>query len=256
MIALAVTTVAGGDPLPNASSGAGQAPFAEAAPTSMVVAHWINAECNFPALNPDILSAGDRTAHNVVADPGDNHWKSALPAAPGSAGPLPAPTPRRTPTVHETWELTQTTRIALVTSGEDVAAAEDPFSEVGASEFTAVSNVSGPGHRGHHQGSSLLNQRGVFTLSTVVLPAERNGVLLEAPQEPSREPLGRDAGLQYAGKPPRVLPMRVASGHRESHRCRPQPLGGERRAAVDEGAAGARSKTPRGAHLEQGRNGR
>ena len=32
----------------------------------MVVAHWINAQYYFSAVDPDVLSAGDKTAHNIV----------------------------------------------------------------------------------------------------------------------------------------------------------------------------------------------
>ncbi len=81
--------------------------------------------------------------------------------------------------MDETWELTQMTRIEVVISGEDVALATDLFAEAGARGFTAVSNVSGLGHRGHHQGRLLFNQRDALTLLTVVLPADRAGALLE-----------------------------------------------------------------------------
>ena len=81
--------------------------------------------------------------------------------------------------MDETWELTQMTRIEVVINGEDVAVAADLFSEAGARGFTAVSNVSGLGHSGHHQGRLLFNQRDALTLLTVVLPAERAGALLE-----------------------------------------------------------------------------
>ncbi len=36
----------------------------------MVVAHWINAQYYFSTVDPDILSAGDKTAHNIVAGVG------------------------------------------------------------------------------------------------------------------------------------------------------------------------------------------
>ena len=81
--------------------------------------------------------------------------------------------------MDETWDLTQMTRIEVVVNGEDVAVAADLFSEAGARGFTAVSNVSGLGHSGHHQGRLLFNQRDALTLLTVVLPAERAGALLE-----------------------------------------------------------------------------
>ncbi len=67
----------------------------------------------------------------------------------------------------------------VVISGEDVAVAADLFSEAGARGFTAVANVSGLGHSGHHQGRLLFNQRDALTLLTVVLPADRAGALVE-----------------------------------------------------------------------------
>ena len=36
----------------------------------MVVAHWINAQYYFSTVDPDILSAGDKTVHNIVAGVG------------------------------------------------------------------------------------------------------------------------------------------------------------------------------------------
>ncbi len=36
----------------------------------MVVAHWINAQYYFSTVDPDVLSAGDKTAHNIVAGVG------------------------------------------------------------------------------------------------------------------------------------------------------------------------------------------
>ncbi|MHB1782716.1 MAG: P-II family nitrogen regulator [Acidimicrobiales bacterium] len=80
--------------------------------------------------------------------------------------------------MDETLELTQMTRVEVVVNGEDMSAATELFSEVGARGFTAVSNVSGLGHSGHHQGRLLFNERSALTLLTVVLPPERAGALL------------------------------------------------------------------------------
>jgi hypothetical protein len=33
----------------------------------MVVAHWINSQYYFSTVDPDVFSAGDKTAHNIVA---------------------------------------------------------------------------------------------------------------------------------------------------------------------------------------------
>lgn len=72
--------------------------------------------------------------------------------------------------MDETWGLTQLTRVEVVVGGEDVPVVAELFSEVGATGFTAVSNVSGLGHSGYHQGRLLFNDRNALALLTVVLP--------------------------------------------------------------------------------------
>jgi len=81
--------------------------------------------------------------------------------------------------MDETWGLTKMTRVDVVINGEDVAVVTELFSEVGAKGFTAVSNVSGLGHSGLHQGRLLFNERSSLTFLTVVLPPERAGTLLD-----------------------------------------------------------------------------
>ena len=93
--------------------------------------------------------------------------------------------------MDEMFGLTRMTRVEVVISGEDVAAATELFSEVGARGFTAVSNVSGLGHSGYHQGRLLFNERAALTLLTVVLPSERAGALLEG----LREMFGSHSGV-------------------------------------------------------------
>lgn len=85
--------------------------------------------------------------------------------------------------MDERLGLTQMTRVEVVVNGEDVSAATELFAEVGARGFTAVSNVSGLGHSGHHQGRLLFNERSVLTLLTVVLPSERAEALLAGLRE-------------------------------------------------------------------------
>jgi nitrogen regulatory protein PII len=85
--------------------------------------------------------------------------------------------------MDEMFGLTRMTRVEVVISGEDVAAVTELFTEVGARGFTAVSNVSGLGHSGYHQGRLLFNERAALTLLTVVLPSERAGALLEGLRE-------------------------------------------------------------------------
>ena len=82
--------------------------------------------------------------------------------------------------MDETWGLTRMTRVEVVINGEDVAVVTELFSEVGAKGFTAVSNVSGLGHSGLHQGRLLFKERSSLTFLTVVLPAERAGALVDS----------------------------------------------------------------------------
>ncbi len=71
------------------------------------------------------------------------------------------------------------TKVEVVVGGEDVPVVTELFSEVGARGYTAISNVSGLGHSGYHQGRLLFNDRSVLTILTVVLPAERATALLD-----------------------------------------------------------------------------
>lgn len=82
--------------------------------------------------------------------------------------------------MDEAWGLTRMTRVELVVSGEAVPVATQLFTEAGAIGFTVVSNVSGLGHSGYHQGRLLFNDRNSLALLTVVLPPERTGALLDA----------------------------------------------------------------------------
>ena len=81
--------------------------------------------------------------------------------------------------MDDAWNLTPMTKIEVVVGGEESATVAGLFAEVGASGFTAVSNVSGLGHDGYHQGRLLFNDRNGLTLLMVVLPPDRVGDLLE-----------------------------------------------------------------------------
>jgi nitrogen regulatory protein PII len=81
--------------------------------------------------------------------------------------------------MDETWALTKMTRVEVVVGGEEVPVLTELLSEVGATGFTVVSNVSGLGHSGYHQGRLLFNDRNALSLITVVLPADRAGALLD-----------------------------------------------------------------------------
>lgn len=81
--------------------------------------------------------------------------------------------------MDDTWGLTAMTKIEVVVGGDDAAAVTDLFAAVGATGFTAVSNVSGLGHGGYHEGRLLFNDRNGLALLIVVLPEERVKALLD-----------------------------------------------------------------------------
>ena len=80
--------------------------------------------------------------------------------------------------MNNIWDLTQMTKVEIVISGEDMPVIVELLSEVGATGFTALSNVSGLGHSGYHQGRLLFNDRNALTMLTVVLPNERATALI------------------------------------------------------------------------------
>lgn len=80
--------------------------------------------------------------------------------------------------MDETWNLTKMTRIDVVIGGDDAGAVEELFAAAGATGFTSVSNVSGLGHGGYHQGRLMFNDRNGLALLMVVLPSQRVEALL------------------------------------------------------------------------------
>ncbi len=80
--------------------------------------------------------------------------------------------------MDELWGLTRMTRVEVVVGGDDLPAVTELFAEVGATGFTAVSNVSGLGHGGFHEGRLLFNDRSGLSLLIVVLPTEGVEALL------------------------------------------------------------------------------
>jgi nitrogen regulatory protein PII len=81
--------------------------------------------------------------------------------------------------MDERWGLTPMVKIEVVVEGGDAPAVTDLFKAAGAAGFTAVSNVSGLGHGGYHQGRLAFNDRNALALLMVVLPPDRVGGLLE-----------------------------------------------------------------------------
>ena len=80
--------------------------------------------------------------------------------------------------MRDEWELTTMTKVEVVVNGEDAQAVETLFRESGATGFTAISNVSGLGHGGYHQGRLAFNDRNALALLMVVLPEVAVGELL------------------------------------------------------------------------------
>ncbi len=74
--------------------------------------------------------------------------------------------------MDERWGLTPMVKVEVVVGGEDSAAVTDVFKAAGAVGFTAVTNVSGFGHAGYHQGRLAFNDKNGLVLLMVVLPEE------------------------------------------------------------------------------------
>ncbi len=76
--------------------------------------------------------------------------------------------------------LTPMTRIEVVVSGEGAGAVKDLFTAAQATGFTTVSNVSGLGHGGYHEGRLLFNDVDSMSLLFTVVPDERADDLIDA----------------------------------------------------------------------------
>jgi len=76
--------------------------------------------------------------------------------------------------------LTPMTRIDVVVAGEDAGSIEELFTAADATGFTSVSNVSGLGHGGHHDGRVLFNDMDALTMLFTVVPDHRADDLIDA----------------------------------------------------------------------------
>ncbi len=83
-------------------------------------------------------------------------------------------------TVDTGTQLTPMVKIEAVVDGRDVPAIRDAILDAGAKGFTSVSNVSGFGHSGPHQGSLMFNDRESLTMLITVVPEERAGAVIAA----------------------------------------------------------------------------
>jgi nitrogen regulatory protein PII len=76
--------------------------------------------------------------------------------------------------------LTPMTKVEVVVAGEDAAAVQDLFTAAEATGFTTMSNVSGLGHGGYHEGRLLFNDVDSLTLVFTVVPDHRADDLIDA----------------------------------------------------------------------------
>ncbi len=79
--------------------------------------------------------------------------------------------------------LTRMTKVEVVVSGGDAPTVRDVFAAANATGWTSVSNVSGLGHHGLHQGALLFNERSSLQLLMTVVPDERADALVAGLRE-------------------------------------------------------------------------
>jgi len=89
--------------------------------------------------------------------------------------------------------LTRMTKVEVVVAGEDAATVRQLFATAQATGWTSVSNVSGLGHHGLHQGALLFNERAALQLLMTVVPDERADALIAG----LRELLGERSGVMF-----------------------------------------------------------
>jgi nitrogen regulatory protein PII len=66
--------------------------------------------------------------------------------------------------------LTAMTKIEVVVAGEDAGRVRSIFERAGATGFTTVTNVSGLGHAGYHEGRLAFNDQDALALLFTVIP--------------------------------------------------------------------------------------
>jgi nitrogen regulatory protein PII len=88
------------------------------------------------------------------------------------------------------------TKVEVVVAGEDVAAVRGVFEAAQATGWTSLSNVSGLGHGGLHQGRLLFNERDALTMLITVVPDERADALVAG----LRELLGDRSGVMFVSE--------------------------------------------------------
>lgn len=79
--------------------------------------------------------------------------------------------------------LSRMTKVEVVVAGDDVPTVRRVLEAADATGWTSVSNVSGLGHGGLHQGDLLFNDRAALTLLITVVPDERADALIAGLRE-------------------------------------------------------------------------
>ena len=74
--------------------------------------------------------------------------------------------------------LTRMVKVEVVVAGDDVPTVRRVFESARATGWTSVSNVSGLGHGGLHQGGLLFNERAALQLLITVVPEDRADALV------------------------------------------------------------------------------
>ncbi len=92
--------------------------------------------------------------------------------------------------------LAPMTKVEVVVSGEDAGTVHQVFAAAQATGWTSVSNVSGLGHGGLHQGALLFNERDALSLLITVVPDDRAEALITG----LRELLGDRSGVMFVSE--------------------------------------------------------
>ncbi len=79
--------------------------------------------------------------------------------------------------------LARMTKVEVVVAGDDATTVLQVFEAARATGWTSVSNVSGLGHHGVHQGALLFNERAALQLLITVVPDERADALVAGLRE-------------------------------------------------------------------------
>ncbi len=79
--------------------------------------------------------------------------------------------------------LARMTKVEVVVAGDDARTVLQVFEAAHATGWTSVSNVSGLGHHGVHQGALLFNERAALQLLITVVPDERADALVAGLRE-------------------------------------------------------------------------